>query len=1394
MNEIWTLVVCLGVVYPAAPGLTQNSSRAWFLLSGPEVMHAGTPTQLAVTVFADFNGTLMVEAAHGSTKIAQTEDFQGGLTSILTLPPIAGSITQNTLVNLTVRGYRGGTVIFAETTAVSYSPRNVSTSVQTDRSHYHPGETVTVRVVSVQLDNRPYKGRVDLSVQDPSGNIFRKWDSTGNLGIVLQEILLSQTLPLGEWRITTTVNGVSDGTAFTVGHYERPLFEMLLKMPSWVLVGHDVSGSARAIYPDGQLVQGTLDVSVSLVSGTDNAASPFMERQTTELHGSTQFVFSRAVIQSLYTSSVISGEGRLHVDACVTDSLTGFKVNKTAEVHLMDNLFQLEFHNPPPTLKPSLHLYLKLGISRYDRKPLSSAELMRPAVVRVTQRTSTMAEETITEARPVPEDGNIPIKIKLQDQVAAVYIQVRFHSSQKTLKVSNDNVSPSGSYIHISPFNSLTAQIGVSLQVDVESTFQPDKLHFVVSSRGQVVDAGTKDASSFSLTPTLPWYPEACVAVYSILPDGEVASDTACVLVNQQNDVYLNWSTDEAKPLEHVTLTVTVTKPGSQVGIVVVGTHGDAQRADLEITMHQECNTNMLTNAILYEKKKHDGPKNEIEALIMIEKYQRQRLEGAESFLWLHSNLSEQTWTTGKITVPEGFASLSAFALVMSDDLGLGFTPVPEKLIVSKYFSLSLDVPSFLVRGEEIVLEVNIVSHLESDIEIIVLVAKSEAFEFVLADRGDISAPKLILKSHMSTSALFPIRPVVLGQMKISVDAVSAEATDGLTCEVFVKAEGIEQSSSETFFLEIAPLKHNNSKVISFRYPPHVIPDSQRGYVVLVGDILGLSINNLDSLVDLPLGCGEQNMIRFAPSLYVLQYLDRSTQDNTEIRSRALALMMEGYQRQLSFQRYDGSFSAFGASDPSGSIWLTAFVLRCFLQAQPYMQMNQNVLTKSMTWLLEQQGSRGEFTEGRPIHTEMQGALVDGAVALTAYVLITLLEDERQMDMHPGYAGHVLLAQTYLEDRVSGAGVKNYSLCLLAYALTLANSPVVDRALDELERRAEYRDGVMTWSSSMTGLGSRDQRVLSVQIEMASYVLLAFYGRGKLVEGIALVKWLSERRNHLGGYGTTQATVVALQALARFAAFSGANAIDLRLNLSNPASGFVSLFGINSTNYRTYQSREIEADTDVNLNIYIEGRGFAVFQMNVFYNLESKAFSQSLQQITDKEAFSLDAEVSMDRGQNRLLLSVCTRLKGNQPMPRTGMAVLDVGMLSGFGLSPGVAAPTDLIQKVEVLPDKVILYLDSVTKSLVCIRLPFLRNHKVALVQDAVVQVYDYYEPLRKATRLYNSDALRSIKSCTFCGPDCHRCVPLPPSTSSGSRSSAGHSLLGLFLSVCACFTLLYSA
>ena len=62
----------------------------------------------------------------------------------------------------------------------------------------------------------------------------------------------------------------------------------------------------------------------------------------------------------------------------------------------------------------------------------------------------------------------------------------------------------------------------------------------------------------------------------------------------------------------------------------------------------------------------------------------------------------------------------------------------------------------------------------------------------------------------------------------------------------------------------------------------------------ITGDILGPSIAGLASLIQMPDGCGEQNMIHFAPSVYVLQYLSGASRTNEDIAEKALAYMKEG--------------------------------------------------------------------------------------------------------------------------------------------------------------------------------------------------------------------------------------------------------------------------------------------------------------------------------------------------------------------------------------------------------------------------------------------------------------------------------------------------------------------
>lgn len=66
--------------------------------------------------------------------------------------------------------------------------------------------------------------------------------------------------------------------------------------------------------------------------------------------------------------------------------------------------------------------------------------------------------------------------------------------------------------------------------------------------------------------------------------------------------------------------------------------------------------------------------------------------------------------------------------------------------------------------------------------------------------------------------------------------------------------------------------------------------------------------------------------------------------------------------KTTNFRRFDNSFSAFGESDEHGSTWLTAFVVRSFSQAKPFIYVDDSVINKSIAFLNAQQMVRSLYT------------------------------------------------------------------------------------------------------------------------------------------------------------------------------------------------------------------------------------------------------------------------------------------------------------------------------------------------------------------------------------------------------------------------------------------------
>ncbi|XP_072543122.1 CD109 antigen [Salminus brasiliensis] len=1444
------------------PGPAQSSS---YLIAVSRAVRPGLPTTVLVTNLRDSPVFVMSEITHGNTSIqTQNTTIRAGSTEMqVLLPPIPENNHDWIEYELKVRGYSGKTLVFSNSTMLHYNPQCMAVLLQTDKPNYKPGQAVKIRAVVITPDGKPYDKQIDIVIMDPRQNMVHQWLSVDTvLGTASRELQLSDNPPLGKWKIVASIKEVTQEQAFSVSHYVLPKFKVLMDAPDVLYYEDHLIYTVTAQYLYGKPVTGQL--TVIYVHGFHGVEAHYEETRMIDGKADLNFDVPELYRQKrsddyMYSDYGYGAGDYIDISMQVTERLTGVAHNSSVRISIAMCRFNLEFQHYPPTIKPSLSFSAQLKLSTYNNHPLTLDDQAGSVSITISQQTFSpwsfgWDEPTNLQPRkinaslptldsilpstfpypsgnmpveklqlPVPADGVIPLHIQLSENVATLTIEAQYEDQHKTLQLYKRYSSPSNSYIQLQTLSS--PQIGEPLTVTVESNFAFPQIHYMVMSRGQVVDAGTSGTSVFNLSPDFSWVPLASVLVYCILSDGEIINDALDLSFTQvlRNNVSLSWGTERADPMETVSLSISVAEPGSLVGILVVdkGSQDFDRSNDItekkvmeelakfsaefsppvldEMSMRDPYSVFMasgvtvLTDAMLSPVHNYyfaEFPGEGVQMLAMEEDNHHPRKNFPETWLWLDSYMSQNTTETLQLTVPDSMTSWVATAFVISKNLGFGFS-APTELQVFKDFFLSLNLPAYIIRGELLLLEVTLFNYKDWDLEVMVMVDESNMFEFVSPAGEDSFVAgyhRVTVLSQNGTTLLFPIKAIELGQIPIFVRAGSFYASDSVYQTILVKPEGMEESFTQTLFLEFPPNKSYLLRKLEFIFPVNVVPGSQRVLLTAVGDILGPSISGLDALIQMPYGCGEQNMINFAPNVYVLQYLSNAGRTDEEIRSTAITYMTQGYERELSYQRVDGSFSAFGDSDPSGSTWLSAFVLRCFLQARAFMFIDETVLTRTANWLRAQQGSDGAFTEpGRVIHTELQGGL-DSSVSLTAYVLMGLLEDVEYSSI---YAGQISAAVNYLTLKLNQGIFSNYSLCLTTYALSLARSPYAASALTELMNRAQMHDDVPMWSSPDSGLLDSWQP-RSADIEMAAYTLLSFYKQGSVEQGFKLMKWLSQQRNHLGGYGSTQDTVIALQALSAYASLNSGEQIDLNITVTNPMDK-VANFTINQSNYLLYQSQEIEAKEELHFQVSAVGKGFALFQLTAFYNVEAKELSRRRRDAHTDEAFNLYIYV-LDYNLYNIYINICFRLSENQELSQTGMAILEVGLLTGFSLAQNGIPLNSLVRKVETPPGKVILYLDSVTKTEACVNVPTLLEFRVTKVQDAVVALYDYYEPRRKTVRTYTSEARQNMPVCYFCEGECSQCqsdeVSVYDSTLSWhqNNSSVQRLLFILLITLALCF------
>ncbi|XP_019345829.1 ovostatin [Alligator mississippiensis] len=697
------------------------------------------------------------------------------------------------------------------------------------------------------------------------------------------------------------------------------------------------------------------------------------------------------------------------------------------------------------------------------------------------------------------------------------------------------------------------------------------------------------------------------------------------------------------------------------------------------------------------------------------------------------------------LVIPDTITEWKASAFCMQDDVGFGISPTVSLTAFQPFF-VDPTLPYSIVRGEKFNLIANVFNYMDRCSLISAVLAKSDDYKAeVLTPENNV----VKLCANERKTYIWAVSPHKLGEVNFTITAEtqSSDKTvgngtsareivwkDTIIQKLLVEPEGIKKEVTQSDLM--CTKGQANSGVISLKLPANVVEGSARAYFSVIGDLLGSTLRNMENLLHMPYGCAEQNMARFTPNIYILDYLNKTGQLTNEIRVKGVTYLASGYQKQLSYQHEDGSYSAFGDRDKQGNVWLTAFVYKSFAEATRYIYIDSNVQQRTLIWLASKQNPNGCFPkDGNHFNNALKGG--DSGLSLTAYVIAAFLA-----------AGHST-SHTVVQDglkcleAVDSNGVTNlYGQALLAYTYGLASNKAKHRFfLEKLDKSATKRDGSVYWELEKkppTGNFPFYLRASSAEVELTSYVLLALLNQSNVTPKdlsymSQIVQWVVKQQNPYGGFSSSQDTIVAIQALAKYAhlTFSkdGQNTVEIKSkNLSNK------VFQVNNKNRFLLQQTSLPS-VPGEYRVEVNGNGCVYMQTTLRYNIHLSG---------EDSGFSLSAQPTNASCTNnfppKFDLVISTSYAGKRS--ESNMAIIDVKMLSGFvpiKSSLQELQNSRVVMHVETKNDHVLCYLEKVSQKEIRFSFSIEQSLPISNIQPASVQIYDYYETDASNVAVYNT-------------------------------------------------------
>ncbi|KAH8238987.1 hypothetical protein KR038_011562, partial [Drosophila bunnanda] len=1332
--------------------ILKHSLNLWLFCSTysvvvPDTIRSNLNYNVVVTLHRADGPSLIRVTLSGPfyTKVKEVQ-LQPMSTQIVTfpVPKLTGGNYQ-----LKAEGTRG--IVFKKTTQLKYVEDDTSIYIQTDKATYKPADLVQFRVLFLDRNTQPariYKP-IQVEIHDGAQNrITQIVDVRPTKGVYSGELRLSDQPVLGNWTIAVSIQDEgSESKVFVVDKYVVPKFEVTVHTANDVLASSgSLRAAIRAMYTFGKPVKGKVTVSIEGKA----------QERTIDIDGQVNVELPFAA----------TDPSPLKIVATVTEDLTDLRHSGSNYVTLHEHRYRLESAFWPKRFRADRLSRFPIIVRNVDGSPISSSS----EHVRFTFACCGISR---TVSVGVNAGGIATAKIMLPDILCGSYhVTVTFKDAKplietisrldKSLKIELNTVSP---------------RLKQLVSFDVVSTGDLPYFMFTIVARGNIlfnqyvaVQPG-QFSRNIKFMPTFDMVPQATIYVHYV-EDGVMRSDEKKIDFEKDfgNSIEII-AQESAEPSETVSLRVK-TDPHSFVGllgvdqsVLLLRSGNDLSRDQIFSDLGKFATPGLviLTNAQI-NNDEHWGKTNtenlfgltpEPATTVQTTEPQKPppiRKEFPET--WLFSNIADFNDNNGNLTakIPDTITSWVITGFSLNPTSGIALTKNPTRVRVFKPFFVSTNLPYSVKRGEIIAIPVVVFNYMDKPAQTSVSIDNSEQkYEFTEAVNANsvkaVHLNKMVkrvsIPANSGRSLSFMIRPKKVGLISLKITAISPLAMDSIEQMLKVEPDGVTKYVNRPILVNLNRNSRLNrrsldapEKSLEVEIPPEAVEDSETVFLNVGGDIQAPVLGNLDGLVRLPTGCGEQNMINFVPNILVLRFLDATNRSEPETAAKAKNFLNIGYQRELTYKNNDGSFKTFTQLE-NGSTWLTAFVVRSFHQANKYTYVDPRILIAGLDFLAARQLSSGEFQEQANLYDNTYGS----RWALTSFVLLAFFENQERV---PAYRDVIDRAVQFVAAEVDRSA-DLYSLAITALALQQADHNKGNALLTRLNGMARKENGLQWWEQSPNST--------SRNVEITSYILLAMLENGMAVNPMPIVQWLIAQRNSNGGFKSSQDTIMGLQALTKFSlqARSPVGEIDIFLR---PEYAARSVVQVRPENALKLQTRELPKATRKVL-VSARGTGAALVQLAYQYNVATN----------DPEPSFRIRPTVMDSPRDRLVLNICAEYTPREVSERSkqsNMALMEVQLPSGY------VADTNALTKIQSVPrvkrvetkntdSHVVIYFESLTPGdPKCLTVEAARTHDVARQRPAYVVLYDYYAPERKCTEYYQvGSSLCDICQGNQCGPVC---------------------------------------